>query len=70
MKEKEGKYLRVDLQEIHVNQTAYYRLTEELVRFLNLLEKNGEEIVGIELTRKEDGSFDFNIGFVVANLED
>lgn len=69
MKRKEINYLRLDLEEILVEEQTYYRLKKGLVDFMNILEKDGLEIVGIQLDRKEDGSFGYNIGFLLGKLK-
>ncbi len=68
-KEIEHRYLRLDLQESKECRTTYYRLDKELVEFLNLIEKNGEQIIGIELERKEDNSLGYYMGFMVSNIK-
>lgn len=61
----ETNYLRLDLTEVKESRATYYRLTKGQVEFLNLIEKDGSEIVGIQLDRDENNSIGFNIGFIV-----
>ena len=67
--EAEKAYIRADLQRTEGGQTAYYRLNKDLVDFLNLLKKKGMSIEAITLDIKEDGTYGYNIGFVVTNIK-
>lgn len=57
-------FIRADLIKTATGNVAYYRLTKELVDFLNHLEQKVGIIEGITLDRKEDNHIGFNIGFI------
>jgi len=62
--DNETVFIRADLDKTSTGNVAFYRLTSEIVEFLNTLEKKLGMIEGITLDRKEDGRIGFNIGFV------
>ena len=62
--ENEIVFIRADLDKTSTGNFAPYRLTRELVDFLNSLETKVGIIEAVTLDRKEDGKIGFNIGFI------
>jgi hypothetical protein len=61
----ETPFIRNDLDQTTVGAgTAWYRLDAQLRDFLNKCEEK-HEIEAVVLSRKDDGSVDWNIGFVI-----
>ena len=62
--ENEEVFIRADLDKTSTGNTAFYRLSAEMVEFLNTLETKVGLIEGVVLERKSEGEIGFNIGFV------
>ncbi len=62
--DNETVFIRADLDKTSTGNVAYYRLTSEMVEFLNTVEKKVGVIEAVTLDRKDDGRIGFNIGFV------